>query len=113
MKLQIVEYSAPNMLEGNRHYRYMLELDEKGILWTQPAPTKKELKQVYNILLDKMLDYNIDYYMEHFVTPTKLPGIERQVIFETEVSDAYFKELYIEKRKKAIEKDFKPIESLN
>lgn len=44
MKLQIVEYRAPNMLEGNIHYRYMLELDEKLILWTPPSPTKKELK---------------------------------------------------------------------
>ena len=29
MKLQIVEYRAPNMLERNIHYRYMLELDKR------------------------------------------------------------------------------------
>lgn len=106
MKLQIVEYGAPNMLEGNIHYRYMLELDEKVILWTQPALTKKELKQVYNILMEKLLDDNIDYNMEHYILLNKWPGLEREVIFETEVSDAYLKELYIEKRMKAIEKDF-------
>ena len=64
MKLQIVEYRAPNMLEGNIHYRYMLELDEKLILWSPPSPIKKELKQVYNKLMEKLLDDNIDYNME-------------------------------------------------
>ena len=106
MKLQIVEYRMPNQLEGNIHYRYMLELDEKAILWTPPAPTKKEQKQVYNILMDKLLDDNIDYNMEHYVKFNKIIGVESEVIFEKEVSDAYLKELYVEKRMKAIEKDF-------
>ena len=107
MKLQIVEYRVPIILEGNIHYRYMLELDEKAILWTPPAPIKKELKQVYNILMEKLLDDNIDYNMEHYVMLNKWPGIECEVIFETEVSDSYLKELYIEKRMKSIEQDFK------
>ena len=83
MKLQIVEYRVPNMLEGNIHYRYMLELDEKAILWTPPAPIKKELKQVYNRLMSKLLDENIDHNMEHYVMLNKWPGLEREVIFET------------------------------
>ena len=106
MKLQIVEYRAPNILEGYIHHRYMLELDEKAILCTPPSPMKKELKQVYNILMDKLLDENIDYNMEHYVKLNKWPGIEKEVIFEKEVSDSYLKELYIEKRMKDIEEDF-------
>ena len=106
MKLQIVEYRAPNMLEGYIHYRYMLELDEKAILWTPPSPMKKELKSVYNKLMSKLLDENIDYNMEHYIKLNEWPGVEKEVIFETEVSDAYLKELYIEKRMKDIEKDF-------
>lgn len=106
MKLQIVEYRAPNMLEGYINYRYMFELDEKAILWTPSSPMKKELKQVYNKLMSKLLDENIDYNMEHYIKFNDLPGIEKEVIFETKVSDAYLKELYIEKRIKAIEKDF-------
>lgn len=106
MKLQIVEYRAPNMLEGNIHYRYMLELDEKIVLWTPPSPMKKEPKMVYNILMSKLLDENIDCNMEHYIKLNKWPGIEIEVIFEKEVSDAYLKELYTEKRMKDIEKDF-------
>ena len=106
MKLQIVEYRAPNILEGNIHYRYMLELDEKAILWTTPAPTKKDLKQVYNILMKKLLDDNIDYNIEHYVKFNKIIGLESEVIFETEVSESYLKELYIEKRMKSTEQDF-------
>ena len=106
MKLQIVEYRAPNMLEGNIHYRYMLELDEKVVLWIPPEPIKKEPKSVYNELMSKLLDENIDYNMEHYIKLNEWPGIEKDVIFETKVSDAYLKELYIEKRMKAIEKDF-------
>lgn len=106
MKLQIVEYRAPNMLEGNIHYRYMLELDEKVIICTTPSPTKKEMKQVYNKLMDKLLDCNIDYNIEHYVKYNKIIGVESEVIFETEVSDAYLKELYNEKRMKSIEQDF-------
>lgn len=83
MKLQIVEYRAPNMLEGNIHYRYMLELDKRVVLCTPPSPMKKELKNVYNILMSKLLDENIDYNMEHYVKFNKLPGIEIEVIFET------------------------------
>ena len=107
MKLQIVEYRAPNMLEGYILYRYMLELDEKAILWTPPSPMKKELKEVYNILIDKLLDENKDYNIEHYIKLNVWPGIEKEVIFETKVSDSYLKELYIEKRIKAIEEDFK------
>ena len=96
MKLQIVEYRAPNMLE----------LDEKVILWTPPAPIKKELKEVYNILMDKLLDDNIDYNMEHYIKLNKIIGVASEVIFETEVSESYLKELYNERRMKSIEQDF-------
>ena len=106
MKLQIVEYRAPNILEGYIHYRYMLELDEKVVLWTPLSPMKKELKSVYNILMSKLLDENTDYNMEHYIKLNKWPGIECEVIFEKEVSDTYLKELSIERRMKAMEKDF-------
>ena len=108
MKLQIVEYKTPNMLEGNTHYRYMLELDGKVVLWTYSSSQPTELKQVYNILMTKLLDENIDYNLEHFMkfNINMIPGCERKVIFEGEVSDSYLKELYVEKRMKAIEKDF-------
>lgn len=56
--------------------------------------------------MEKLLDDNIDYNMEHYVKFNKWHGLEVEVIFETEVSDAYLKELYIEKRMKAIEKYF-------
>lgn len=107
MKLQIVEYSALNVLEGAIHYRYMLELDEKTVLWTPPTPKKKELKKVYSILMNNLLNKYTDYNMEHYVKINKWPGLERKVIFEKEVSDAFLKELCIKQRIQAIEEDFK------
>lgn len=106
MKLQIVEYREQNMLEGNILYRYMLELDEKFVIWTPPLPIKKEPKKICNKLMDKLLDDNMDRNLEHYVKLNKWPGLEREVIFEKEVPDAYLKELYIERRMKAIEEDF-------
>lgn len=107
MKLQIVEYRALNVLEGNIHYRYMLELDEKAVLWTPPTATKKEPKKVYNMLMSNLLNKYTDYNMEHYVKLNRWPGLEREVLFEKEVSDAFLKELHIKQRIQAIEEDFK------
>lgn len=107
MKLQIVEYRALNILEGNIHYRYMLELDEKAVLWTTPTATKKEPKKVYSTLMSNLSNKYTDYNMEHYVTIDKWPGLEREVLFEKEVSDAFLKELHIKQRIQAIEGDIK------
>ena len=108
MKLQIVEYRAPNILEGNIHYLYMLELDGRVVSWTGSSPSKRELKEVYGILTnglsDGTIDLNIENYMKFNIK--MIPGLDKEVIFEKEVSDAYLKELYVEKRMKAMEKDF-------
>lgn len=109
MKLQIVEYKTPNMLEGNIHYRYMLGLDGRVICWTGPSSTKRELKEVYSILMDKLLDGIPDLNPEHYMKfdVKMIPGCETEVIFEGEVSNTYWKELYTERKMKAIEEDFK------
>ena len=107
MKLQIVEYRALNMLEGNIHYRYILELDEKAVLWTSQTPKKKYPKKVYRMLMREMLNKDIDYNIEHYVKLNKWPGVERKVIFEEEVHDTFLKELHIKQRIQAIEEDFK------
>lgn len=106
MKLQIVEYRVINVLGGYVNYHYILEFDEKYILWTPPTPSKKELKKVYSILMNKLLDKNIDLNPEHWVKLGKLKGIDRKVLFEQEVPETYLKELKIERRIKEIEKDF-------
>lgn len=107
MKLQIVEYRALNLLEGNINYRYMLELDEKTVLWTPPTATKKEPKKVYSMIMSKLLNEYTDYNMEHYIKINRSSGLEREVLFEKEVSDAFLKELQIKQRIKAIEGDFK------
>lgn len=108
MKLQIVEYRMSNQLEGNIHHRYMLELDGRVIRWTGPTQSKRELKEVYSILMnnwsDGIKDLNPENYMKLDVK--MIPVCERDVLFEKEVSDAYWKELYTERRMKEIEKDF-------
>lgn len=106
MKLQIVEYKFQNILEGNILYRYMLELDEKAVLWIPPTPTKESSEKVYSILMNKMLDKNTDLKFEHCVRLSNIPGVNREVIFEKEVSDTFLKELYIERKMKDIEEDF-------
>ena len=107
MKLQIVEYRALNMLEGVINYRYILELDEKIVLWTPSTPKKKEPKEAYRMLIKEMLNKNIDYNMEHYVKLNNWPGVEREVIVEEELSDSYLKELHIKQRIQDIEEDFK------
>lgn len=106
MKLQIVEYKSQNILEGNILYRYMLELDEKAVLWIPPTPTKESSEKVYNILMSKMLDKNTDLKFEHWVRLSNIPGVNREVIFEQEVPETYLKELKVERRIKDIEEDF-------
>lgn len=108
MKLQIVEYKTPDMLEGNIHHRYMLELDGRVICWTGPTPNKRGLREVYSLLMNKLLDGIPDLNIEHYMKfdGKMIPGWEKEVIFEREVSDAYWKELYSERRMKEIEKDF-------
>ena len=64
MKLQIVEYRVPNQLEGNIHHRYMLELDERVIFWTGSSATKREFKQVYSLLMDRLLKGIKDFNLE-------------------------------------------------
>ena len=67
MKLQIVEYRMPNQLEGNIHYRYMLELDGRVVRWTGPSPSKRELKVVYGILTNGLSDGTIDLNIENYM----------------------------------------------
>lgn len=106
MKLQIVEYRVINVLGGYVNYHYILEIDEKYVLWTNPSPVKKELKDVYSLLMNKLLDENTDLNPEHWSKLGKLKGVDRQVLFEQEVPETYLKELKIERRIKEIEKDF-------
>lgn len=108
MKLQIVEYRVLNQLEGNIHHRYMLELDGRVIRWSGSSATKRELKEVYNILMNNWSDAIKDFNPENYpkMNVKMIPGCEKEVIFEQEVSDSFLKELYIERRMKDIEEDF-------
>lgn len=107
MKLQIVEYEIKNYLEGNIDYRYMLELDESVVLWTC-YKTPIELKVVYDKLINRLLDENIDYDLKHGMKFNihMNPGLERKVLFEKEVSDTFLKELYVERKLNKIKEMF-------
>lgn len=90
------------MLEGKTYYRYMLQLDERAVVWTNSS-TQTELKKVHKLLMNKLLDEEIDYNLNHYV---KFNNIPRRVLFEQNVSDSFLKKLYIERRMKDLEKDF-------
>lgn len=110
MKLQIVEYSVPNLLEGNIHHRYMLILDERVIRWTGSSASKRELKEVYSLLMNDLLSDGIkDINLENYPTFdfTMIHGCEKEVIFEQEVSDKFLKEMFVASRIKELEEDFK------
>lgn len=107
MKLQIVEYRALNVLEGRINYRYILELDGRTVAWTGSTPEKYSSERVYDkltrYLSNNCREYNIDNYPRF----NRILGVEQDVVFEKEVSDAFLKELHIKQRIQAIEGDFK------
>lgn len=106
MRLRIVEYSAHDILNGNKNYRYILELDERCVLWLH-SKEKTETEQVIRLLM-KSLEHEIDYNMEHYVTINdNIPGLEKEIIFEQEVSDTFLKELKIKRRIEDLAEDFK------
>lgn len=105
MKLQIVEYSVPSVIDRNMNYCYILELDEKGIVWCS-STQKLETEKVIGILNRKLLDEHIDLNMEHLVK-FNMVGTVPKILFVEDVSDSFLKEIFVERRKKAIEEDFK------
>lgn len=84
----------------------MLQLDEKAVLWSTLSAKPREWKTVYKVLMNKLLDENIDYNMEHYYKFNKIPGLEGHVIFEKEVADTFLKELVVERKLKRIQEDF-------
>lgn len=108
MKLQIIEYKIPSLLEGNILYRYILYIDGRTLAWTGSTPEKSSGEKVYDKLTQylanncKYLDIN-DYPMFNRIDD----GLEQDVVFEKEVCDSYLKELYVKTRIQDIEEDFK------
>lgn len=106
MKLEIVEFRMIDILNDTCNYRYVLELNER-LLCFITAPRQQTPDRIYDILMYHFLESNIDYNLEHYTLYGPIQGIDYKVIFEQEVSDTYLKDLYIERRMKAIEGDFK------
>ena len=106
MKLQIVEYCVPSILEGFMKYRYVLQLDERALAWSVSRERRLQLNDVYDTLTMHLLNGNLDYNLEHYPEVGPLYGIECEVIYEQEVSNSYLKDLYVKSRIKEIEGDF-------
>lgn len=106
MKLEIVEFRMIDILNDTCNYRYVLELNER-LLYFITAPRQQTPDRIYDRLMNHFLESNIDYNLEHYTLYGPIQGIDYKVIFEQEVSDTYLKDLYIERRMKAIEEDFK------
>lgn len=105
MKLVIVEFILNDILNGTCNYRYVLELNER-LLFCITSPTPQPPDRIYYRLINKFLDSNIDYNLEHYTLYGPIVGINYKVIFEQEVPDTYLKDLYTKSRIKDIEKDF-------
>ena len=106
MKLQIVEYKMSNLLERNIQYRYILCIDRRAVIWSGNVPEKSSGEKVYDKLSSDLANNCKDYNINSYPRFNRIPGEESNVVFEKEVCDSYLKELYVETKMKAIEKDF-------
>ena len=105
MKLEIVEFKLNDILNGTCNYRYVLELNQR-LLFSITSPTQQSQDRICNRLMHHFLESNIDYNLEHYILYGPIEGINYKVIFEQEIPDTYLKDLYTERRMKAIEGDF-------
>lgn len=107
IKLQIVEYKVTDLLNGCNRYRYTLELDGRLMLMFESMNIStphdcaiKKLMASIRLLTD------FDLYHYNAINYDKIPGIDKKVIFEQEVSDHYLKVLKIQERIEDLKKDF-------
>lgn len=107
MKLQIVESSYVDIMKGEKHYRYILEIEGRGITWTGSTAEKFSGAEVYNKLTRYLSNNCIEYNINHYPRYNNIPGVESEVIFEQEVSDKFLKEMFVDRRIKELEEDFK------
>ena len=107
MKLQIVEYRYDDIMNGEKHYRYTLEIEGRAITWTGSRAKKSSGAEVYNNLTTYLSNNCIEYNINHYPRYNNIPGVESEVIFEQEVSDKFLKEMFVDRRIKELEEDFK------
>jgi len=107
MKLQIVEYKIPDLLEVNINYRYVLYVDGRALVWSDSSIGKLPSEVVYDKLTQYLANNCKDYNIHSYTKYQNIFGFGGEVVFEKEVSDSYLKELYNARRMKALEEDFK------
>lgn len=105
MKLQIIEICGVDILNDNKNYEYILEIDERLIVMTTYR-AKKTADEAYKDLSLYFFNSCHDFNLEHYGLLGIRPELDMKVIAEQEVSDTYLKDLYIESRKKSIDEDF-------
>ena len=107
MKLQIVEYKLTDLLNGCDRYRYTLELDGRLMLYFGPVDVSIQ----HDFAIKKLMSHlrlltNFDIGNYTRINYDKIPGIDKKVIFEQEVSDHFLKDLKIKERIEELEGDF-------
>lgn len=108
MKLQIIELSGTNIVEGTVDYSYIMELNKRFIVRTKPD-TKMTINEAYKEIMRCL--YNLynhfhSFNLEDYPLLGIIPGLYMKVILEQEVSDHYLKDLKIQQRIKELEGDF-------
>lgn len=107
MKLQIVEYKLTDIINGCYRYRYTLEIDRRLILQFESMDISFPKDYITNKLINN-IRYIKDQDLEHYprFNTDNIPSISKNILFEQEVSDHYFKDLKIQQRIKDLERDF-------
>lgn len=107
MKLQIVEYKLSDIVYSCYRYRYTLELDGRPILQFDSMDVSLPKDFVNNKLMSStrlLKDIDLEHYKRFNFD--KVPGIDKTIIFEQEVSDHYIKDIKINERISDLERDF-------
>ena len=106
MKLQIIEICAVDILNDNKIYKYILEIDERCIVMTGINRAKKTADEAYKDLSLIFFNSCHDFNSEHYSLLGIIPELDMKVIAEQEVSDTFLKDLYVDARIEEISKDF-------
>lgn len=112
MKLQIVEASMCCIPTFDTTYKYILTLDDKGLVCCTDTNKKINDAVVCNALLHKMMEAGTTLYLNRAhlknfkVEEAVRMGVNCRVLFEKEVSDMFLKGLYTESRLEEIKGDF-------
>lgn len=107
MKIQIVEYKLHTPTSLSVINRYTLELDNRVLLQFDFENISLPVDYVTKKLMSHLrllTDYDLENYKRFHID--NLTGISKKILLEQEVSDSFLKELYVEKKMKAIEGDF-------